>query len=517
MFQPHLYREVAYATDLHCASLNLPTLALFKEDAANQLFSKQPELHYARPLPSSGYSFNLAAIQSLWHDNGLKTATEIFNKTLLLEQQPRPVITLLPPDQPIHLIGFKNNWRSKQRDVLRYIAPGEWYLGTSHHNPAERYITRQGLQDSRLSRAYMNLSIDHIRHYIGVCDTSNRAGVVAVDTPRHYASDQAAGHINPKDHPALLWRLRFPSHITPAQQRAYLNNIRTWTMLLHKVVAFADQPNGSDALQFSTWDSIKTLGQTILATLQQRGRTPVDIIKATEVQLMEASVHLPLNLGLTIPLNQATITQLYGVDAWFTLQRLVRDGRRLWRAGRIPDVYSMGAHQYVQHSEQHRMIQLELAPDWLQPFSTDLVLTPCTTEQLIMQFLQVLEPHWDANDWQTCNQQADILSYLKPTLLQALGVVGDKIAPPELVLQFDELISTIRTRHPSYVALLQHLQPIFKQMDAIIQQAQLSTGQYLPISYLLQWHRAPETELGLEMMGQLFHIDLLHELEQKAS
>lgn len=517
MFQPRLYREVAYATDLHCANLHLPTLALFKEDAADQLFVEHPELHYDRTLPAPSYEFNLPVVQSLWHDNGLKSAAEILNKTLLLEPQPRSIATLLPTDQPLHLIGFKNNWRSKQRDVLRYIAPGEWYLGTSHHNLSERYITRQGLQSELMSRAYMNLSIDHIRHYIGVCDTSHRAGVVAVDTPRHYAAEQAAGHINPKEHPSLLWRLRFPTSVTPAQQRAYLNNIRTWTMLLHKVVQFADRPNGSDALQFSTWTSIQNLGANVLETLQYRGREAVALIDASKVQLMEASLHLPLNLGLNVPLNQATITELYGVDAWFTVQRLVRDGRRLWRAGRIPDVYSVGAHQYVQHSEQHRMIQLELAPDWLKPLSTDLILKPWGVEKVLMNFLQILEPEWNTTDWHTCNQQADILTYLKPTLLKSLGIVNERQAPPELVVKFDELISTIRTRYPSHQELIAALQPIFVQIESIVRNEQLSTGHYLPVAYLLHLRHAPDQELGLEMLGQLFHIDLLSEINHKSS
>ncbi|WP_020559552.1 hypothetical protein [Thiofilum flexile] len=515
MYQPRTYHEVAHSMALHCPQP--PSLAQLTEEEANQWMAQNPHLQYARPLPASHYQLNLPAIHSLWHDNGIKSSSELFNKILLLDKQTRLITTLLPAEQALHLIAFKNNWRSKQRDVLRYITPGEWYLGTSHRNPIERFITRQTLQDPILSRSLLNFSIDHVRHYIGVCDTSQRAGVVAVDTPRHYASEQAAGHINPKDHPALLWRLRFPSPISPAQQRAYLNNIRTWTMLLHKVVRFAAQPSGSDVLQYDTWPKVQALGQQVLAILQQRGRDSIALIEATQVQLMEASVYLPLNLGLNVPLNKATITQLYGQDAWFTIQRLVREGRRIWRAGRIPDIYGLGSHQYVQHSEQHRMVQLELAPDWLTPFKQELVLQPWRVGEVLMQFLQCLEPHWDTQDWHTTNQQADILSYLKPTLFKALGVSEPSLAPPELVLNFDELISTLRTRQPSYPALLTQLQPIFAKIEQVLKVNQLSGGAYLPVAYLLSLTQKASSELALEAVGQMLHIDLLQSIDHRSS
>ncbi|MBK8451955.1 MAG: hypothetical protein WAQ53_18455 [Thiofilum sp.] len=517
MYQPRTYHELAHSTALHCARLTPPAFTRLSLEEANQWLMQNPQLNYARPLPTSTYQLNLPTIHSLWHDNGIKGATELFNKILLLDNQTHLVSTLLPTEQPLHLIGFKNNWRSKQRDVLRYIAPGEWYLGTSHRNPSERFITRQTLQDPLLSRSLLNLSIDHIRHYIGVCDTSQRAGVVAVDVPRHYASEQAAGHINPKDHPALLWRLRFPSHITPAQQRAYINNIRTWTMLLHKIVRFAESSSGSDVVHYATWEQIEHLGQQILATLQQRGRTPIAPIEAQQVSLVEASFHLPLNLGLNIPLNETSITELYGQEAWFTVQRLVREGRRIWRANRIPDIYGLGAHHYVQYSEQHRMVQLELAPQWLMPFKQDLVFKPWGVQGVLLHCLQRIAPHWDTQDWHTSNQLADILSYLKPTLLLALGVPSPQLAPPELVLKFDELISTIRTHHPSYQALLQQLQPRFEQIEQILKNAHLSKGAYLPVAYLLHLAYPPQavSELALEPMGQMLHVDLLKPIEHK--
>lgn len=494
----------------------LPPLHQLTQEQVAEWFKNNPSQHYNRATAPARYELALEKIKLLLEENYFNHVSEVFHKKLTINQKDYFLGKLLGFVEPNKIIGFQNNWRSKQRDLLRFIHPNEWYLGTSHHNLQQYIATTHKLQTPEFGRAFINHSIDHIRQYIGVLDTSEKAGTVAIDNPRDYAAHYSAGHVNPKTHPSLLWRLRFPSHVPTEIVQAYINNIRTWGMLIHKVMRFASattQP--SDQLHYTNMSSIYELGGDILERLsggRKRHNSPID---AEHINTLEASFYLPVTLGLNIPLNEATLTQHYDLNHWFTMQRIVRDGRDFWRNGRYTDAYGFSPHAHVLHATQSRMVSLETAPSWLDPWSTDLVIQPWKSQDIIQHLINYLHNHQDWNNWQANNQLADIIGFLKYALLESLGYAEKQHIPPQLLQLFDQLIMWVRDVYPNKQDLFIRIEPLLDQFQLIFEQDKGQPVRYLPPQILGYLSQASEERISLEMVGQLFHIDLLNTLSSE--
>lgn len=482
---------------------------------ANTHFQQNPQQRYDRPRPASAYDINPAAAQALWKDATLKNNRSLVTKLIEVGGKWEEVPTHIHNDQDLRLIAYQNVWKTKQRDLLRFIQPGEWYIGSSHHNPGNRQIVQSVFHDQEKGLEMLKFSITHIRNYVGVAD-----GMVATDSPRSYANQHSAGHVNPKDYPSLLWRVKFIGGITPAEQRAYINNCRTWAMLLQKVTKFPPDYNGNDNLMTNTYAKVMEFGSNVLdAVLGSRTALATLHGQAEQVYCSESGMHLALNLGLNAPLNQATVDALFGAGKWLKVQAMLNEGATFWKNGQHLDYYGNGTDGYMQNTEQNRLVELEPAPAWLAPLKDrlpgrplsggGLVFHPWDTADMIDHFIKTAIPRDGRETWEVSNAQAELLLWLKPGIFHSLGFSRTNPPPPQLVMLFDTLVAKVRRNYSSYQEFRATIEPELQAAHQIVAPKAQGDGAFVPPHMVTSIRGDADELIGLEAVGQLFHEDVL--------
>lgn len=482
---------------------------------ANAWYTQNPQARYDRPLPASAYTINPTNAQTLWKDPTLKTERSLVTKLIEVGGKWEEVPTHLHSDKDLRLIAYQNVWKTKQRDLLRFIQPGEWYLGSSHHNPGNRHIVQSVFHDEEKGMEMLKFSITHVRNYIGVA-----SGMVATDSPRSYANQHSAGHVNPKDYPSLLWRIRFLGDISPAEQRAYVNNVRTWSMLLQKVTKFPPDYNGNDNLMTNSYAKVMEFGSNVLnAVLGSRSALATLHSQAEQVYCSEAGMHLALNLGLNAPLNQASVSALFGADKWTKVSTMLNEGEAFWHNGKYLDYYGNGTDGFVQNAEQNRLVDLEPAPAWLAALKDrlpgrplaggGLVFRPWDVADMIEHFIKTAIPRKGRETWEVSNAQAELLLWLKPGIFHSMGFSRSNPPPPSLVMLFDTLVAKVRRNYESYEALRAAIAPELQAAQQIVAPKALGEGAFVPPHMVTTITGDTDELIALEAVGQLFHEDVL--------
>jgi hypothetical protein len=516
---PPPIRSIDYNETPHF-SKNIPTLAELSLEQASVFFEQHPEACYDRRLPLSNYGMRTTDMAIAFDDTSLKQPRDLVSKLIEVGGKWESVLTHIRHESDIRLIAYRNKWQTKQRDLLRYIQPGEWYLGTSHHNLGHRYISCQPLQDYTSGLALLKFNISHIRNYIGVLDSRRKAGVVATDSPRSYAITNRAGHANNKDYPFLLWRVRFLGDVSHAEQRAYINNIRSWSMLFNKVTKFPLDYNGNDNLMTHNMDKVVEFGSDVLKALAGN-RTALKKLHSQwqQVYCAESGMHLALNLGLNIPLNQAGIEANFSNIKWSTVNSMINEGNVFWKNGQYPDFYAAGNDGYVQNSEQNRQVMLEPAPNWLQPLKDKLsdrrltggglAFRPWNTADMIEYFIHTAIPREGRETWEVANAQAELLTWAKPSILHSMGFSRTNPPPPELIILFDTLVTKLRVTYPSYKAFRIAIALELLTANKIVAPKAQGKGAFVPPHMVMSIKGDIDEMIALEPIGQCFHEDFL--------
>jgi hypothetical protein len=498
----------------------IPTLANLTRQQANQFFDQYPEACYDRDLPLSNYGMRPSVMATAFDDPTLKQPRDLVSKRIEVGNQWETVLTHIRKESDIRLIAYRNQWKSKQRDLLRYIQPGEWYLGTSHHNLGNRNITQQTLQDIETGLDVLKFNITHVRNYIGVQDARHKAGVVATDSPRSYAIAHSAGHANNKDYPFLLWRVRFLGDVSHAEQRAYINNIRSWSMLFNKVTKFPLNYNGDDNLMTHNMDKVVEFGSHVLLSLAG-SRSALNKLhsKSEQVYCSESGMHLALNLGLNIPLNKAGIEHNFSHVTWEKVKAMLGEGKSFWKNNKHPDYYGSGQDGYVKNSGQNRQVVMEQAPNWLQPLKdklSDRKLTggglafrPWNTADMIEYFIHTAVPRKGRETWAVANTQADLLTWSKPKIFESMGFSHSNPAPRKLVMLFDTLVTKLRTNYPSYHHFREAIAPELAMANQIVAPKAMGEGAFVPPHMVVSIKGDKDEMIALEPVGQCFHEDFL--------
>ena len=498
----------------------VPMLANMSLKQANQFFDQHPEARYDRALPASEYELDASSAAKGFQDRTLTTARDLVSKLIEVGNRWDSVLTHVHREEDIRLIAYRNQWQSKQRDMLRFIQPGEWYLGTSHHNPGNRQIIRSVLQDPEAGVEMLKFNITHVRNYIGVRDDRNNEGVVATDSPRSYAEQHSAGCANNKDYPFLLWRVRFLGNVSHAEQRAYINNIRSWSMLLSKVTKFPPDYNGNDNLMTYNMEKVVEFGSHVLGALMG-SRADLNKLhsKSEQVYCSESGMHLSLNLGLNIPLNKEHIDANFRGIKWSSIQEMLGQGKSFWANGKHHDFYGSGSDGYVQNSALNRQVDMEQAPDWLEPLKDKLAdrplsggglaFRPWNTADMIEHFIKTSIPRKGRETWDVANAQAELLTWAKPGIFYSMGFTGSNQPPRELVMLFDTLIAKVRTNYASYDDFRTAIAPELMAANQIVAPKAMGEGAFVPPHMVVTIQGDEDEMIALEPVGQCFHEDFL--------
>lgn len=497
-----------------------PHLASLTLQQANQFFDDYPDARYARPLLASQYDLNSSNAKRTFKDDSLNSSKDALTKLIEVGHQWERVLTHIRHEDEIRLIAYRNQWKTKQRDLLRFIHDGEWYIGTSHHNPGHRVINRRAMHDSVDGVELLKFNISHVRNYIGVKGAQGKGGIVATDSPRSYANQHGAGHANNKDYPFLLWRVKFLDGVSHAEQRAYINNIRSWSMIYSKVTKFPKDYNGKDNLMTHSMPKVVEFASQVLNAL---AGSQADLkklhSKSEQVYCSESGMHIALNLGLNIPLNKENIEANFGAKAWNTIKTIISQGRDFWKNGAHQDNYGHGSDGYVKHSIQNRQVEIEVAPDWLQPLNSKfsdrqlagegLVFRPWNAADMIEYFIKTAVPREGRETWDVANTQAELLSWAKPGIFYSMGFNRHNPPPRELVFLFDTLISKIRKNYASYAEFRKAIQGELLMANKVVAPKAEGQGAFVPPHMVLSIKGDADELVALEPVGQCFHEDLL--------
>jgi hypothetical protein len=501
---------------------NVPHLADVDLDTANDFFKQNPYARYDRQLSPSWYRFNPLKGPQVLHDHSIRDTIDVVSKLSEIGGVWEKVLTQVSNEDEIRPIAYNNKHKTHQSDICRFIQPGEWYIGMSHHNNSNRKITRQKMQDDVEGIELLKLNISHIRNYIGIRHNDGSPGIVSIDSPRSYATNNDGGVVNPKDYPSVLWRVTFDDSISAAEQRAYINNIRTWCMLFNKITKFPPEYNGKDNLMTNSYQKIVQFGQDVINALDGSGSALSSLHgQSQQVYCSESGIHLALNLGLNLPLNQATISQVYGQSIWNTVKDIIQHADNFWKNGKYPDYYGYGSDGYTQNSQQNRLIDMELAPEWLKPLKermpdrnlhNDLAFKPWNSADMIEYFIKTAVPREGRESWDVANAQAELLTWAKPGIFFSMGFTPSNPPPPPLVMLFDTLIAKVRQVYPSYADFRQAIAPELAAAHKIVAPKAKGEGAFVPPHIVFSIKGEADDLIGLEIVGQLIHEDALERI-----
>lgn len=498
---------------------HVPNLASMDMEAANAFFASNPELRYDRPIARSPYRFNGNKAKQVFEDLTINEATDVVSKLSQIGNRWERVLTQIHSEDELNAIAYNNDLKTHQPDVCRHVLPGEWYIGMSHHNPKNRHITRQKMQDDVEGVEMLKFNISHIRNYIGILHSDGTPGVASIDSPRSYANNNNGGVINPRDYPSVLIRVKFDDSISAAEQRAYINNTRTWCMLFNKITKFPPEYNGKDNLMTNHYSKVLNFGKNVIDALSGSNSALHALhSQSQQVYCSESGIHLALNLGLNVPLNQASITQLFGASTWQTVKTAISKDKEFWKNGAYPDFYGRGGDGYTQNSELNRLIDMELAPDWLQPLKdrqsgkdlhNDLAFKPWTVADMIEYFIKHAVPREGRETWEVSNAQAELLTWAKPGIFFSIGYTPNNPPPRELVMLFDTLIAKVRKTYDSYQDFRNAITPELMMAQKIVEPIEKGERAFVPPHMALSISGNRNELIALEIVGQLMHEDAL--------
>lgn len=437
---------------------------------AQALALKARGIDYSRPWPRSPYEVDLPKLQAAFGGPAMTHAGAPFHTQMRIGDDVASVPNVTRHDAVhadlINVLPYDNAAGQTQQvagdpvlgvpcELLAHAAVGDVFWGVSHTNFQHRE------QDSDLESIKQQMT--HVRIYAVV-----EQGVAVMDFPRSYAfstrttepgKGELNGLINPPAYPSTLYRLVFPDHIGAGAQRAYLDNIRTWALLVNKLARFpAADYNGNDPLGTHDLDQVKAFGHQVLTALDKdaSGQPSHAATRAlawlqqaaNQLYCTEGAAHLAINLGLNMPLNEATLGPLH----WATFLRLLQAGEQRFWSQEYPDAYPVGrghvggppTAQQSPHSLYTRQMAIGEAPVWLQPIE-QLAFRPWTAVDMIENVVHRLVPPEqraagvpDTRDELVAMQQANqflsmcramepITRLLKPNELAALQTLWGRI------------------------------------------------------------------------------------------
>lgn len=424
--------------------------------------STGPRADFQREPPISAYAIDL------------NIAGQIFGSDFQMDSELFPTKTPLPDGTeitvPTHMVGqdavryiaYDNAWRAQQKDLARYIYPGEIAISIKHHSPSPE----EGEQ--------IKLQCTHIQVAVGV-NTEDGPGVITINNPQEYESGLFGDHT----YPMIFVKPVFPTGVPAPIQRAYINNIRTWLIIANTFTVFPGNYDGGDPLATRSVAQIRMLGDKLLEALAG-DEAAIRWLKSEEHQVYCAELaHVALNLGIHYPLNAANL----GSDRSAKLAEQLEAKEFL--AGNLNGFASL--------------VDLEMAPEDLQPigdllglaitepheedpFGDGLAIEPFTLADILEQFIQRSIPRKQMGEG-VAPVQAGMLRHAMPRLLQVMNIDHLPESDPErqaLLGLYEQLILAVEQSYSDYAVFRQSIHPLMIQARKFTSPRANGTGAFVP-------------------------------------
>ena len=382
-----------------------------------------------------------------WEGKPVTDLKRLFTKQVILDDTTTlDVETIVVPGyigitDAVSITDPAGNKVSGHADIAKFLARDGLLICTYQWHK-ERYgtpiDTRQPLAPELFQEAFMK----NEGHHAGAIVPAQRVGE-AGQTIDSFATfnepnDYHRGMYGKDGYVAVAQRLVFPSFVTPEQARGYTNSIINWFAVLNPFAQFPKNYNGGDPTRVCDRAALKEfLKNGLLACIgDPRALTFFDD-PANKTYCAEF-MFIGLNT-LVYPFNLKTITSLLDGDSFKAKQ--VMDLKKLQNAKQA----NLLSQKTGNPEFKAFNISMPLVPEDLPPLDVlvaqngqtiapnSLPLPPFKISQVIRRAFRTLLPREKFGDHKLVDAQARLFKFMKPALIQQLGLESLPANNPKVV------------------------------------------------------------------------------------
>lgn len=316
-------------------------------------------------------------------------------------------------EEQLNYIPFDDRKGIDQRKLKNLIKPGEVAIAIKHHTPKPDQDPIEKLK----------FQATHIQIVVGLDD-----GVMTINNPRGYCG----GGFGDSSYPSIFVKPTFPNELNEDQKKSYINNTRTWAVLLNTYSEFPGNYNGSDPLRCLTREKIIEFGKAIISAAAGNDHAR-NWLKQPDQKLYCAELaFVSFNLGLYFPLNRTSLLDNYEKVLTLIEQKAFLEN----------------------HENPHiKFVKLEMAPDSLKPidetlqllgeegdFWNGLAIQPFHSADIVSEYIKRSIPRIDLGEVKGASIQLEVLKQIRPHLHKVLNLSSERVRD-----QFDSLMDQTET------------------------------------------------------------------------
>jgi len=276
----------------------------------------------------AGVNFQVA--NSLWHGMSHKSLTDLYTQRFHLPDDPTlghaagnivasntHCVNYSETEIAARLAAYDDKKGIYQSDLTRVIAPNDIAIGIKHHQPCpDKNIEVSSNPVLNLVET-VKFQATHITIGVGIEFTAPNGittpGVITLNNPQDYPAPDPGeiGLFGPRDYPITWVKPEFPDSLPQHIVRAYIDNIRTWFVILNTVTLFPDNSyNGGDPLGAISPDAIRQCASLALRSIAGDAEATKELSRPEHLVYCAELAYLALNIGTQFPLNIRTIEAL---------------------------------------------------------------------------------------------------------------------------------------------------------------------------------------------------------------
>jgi len=418
--------------------------------------------------------------------------THLFNGPLKLIPYKNPRVAADGTDAiaecfPPGAVGFAIKHRRTQHRLLRLRASDAAALSDPTHLPVE-YTGHIKLQDI------------HVAAVVGVPRPGHTTGaIVPIGAPTRYRD----ALFYRDNYPMIFVEPVFPGLTDQERRQHYLNNLRAMLVCFALVTRTTPDYNEQN-LPATTPEAIALWTEMMIRAFAGEQPARAFFRQTQNSVYCGEFIFIATCAALAWPLNRATWEPRVGAATWRAFVEAV-------------ELHNKRAHTALAarrgyYGKRLFEVRLELAPNDLSPFSTELAFAPMPLVDIIEAFIRAYWPR--EHDERLGVLQSAVVKALVPAFsaLAGRGAPGlsDKDRQ-EYDQLWHEVVATIATPRPSYAAFRESLAPVHERVEAFLTR---HGRQHLAIPpslfHLVAQGSYPNRgALGLAYVGHGIHRDVL--------
>lgn len=457
-----------------------------RPEDGNRVVDNMGVRDFNRPPPASRYQIDLEGAGRVFRTQFGRLSDLFSSKTPLPNGHAivAPSHMLGQKEADLRLIAYDDNLGPAQKDIARFVAPGEIAIAIKHHSA----------KPDNEEKERMKLQCTHIGIVVGV-KTDDGPGAITINNPQSYQR----GLFGTPDYPMIFVKPTFPDGVTNEQKHQYIANIRTWMMIANTFTEFPPDYNGGDPLATRSVGQVKELGDKLLAALAGDEEAKAWLQDPAHHVYCAELAHVVLNLGLHYPLNKASLgeARFAEVKAALNAGEFLRENGNPY--AELVDLQMAPATL----KPISALLGIETTEPGQKPFGQGLAMQPFTVADILEKFLQTTIPREQMGE-ALAPVQGEILRQARAGLFEATGI--DQLAPEDpkraaVEQLYDQLIGVVAQPHGSYGEFRAALAPLLLAARQVANPRGDGKGAFVPPSAFLS--RATEAIEGRPTQGLL--------------